>query len=104
VELLLQMAPLQEELAKLDAAEKAAVGVTKPQPASARKIRPGSIMDWALRALEANPGGLETMEIIATVGAIGGPAEIGKNSLTPQLSRLKKSGMIIQVHRHWMKR
>jgi hypothetical protein len=109
-----QISALQMELAKLDAAEQAAArirvgwGIEQApstsqmrQPAKGRPIRAGSIKDWILKALNVRPGGLETEEVITQVGLLGGP-DVPRNSMTPQLSRLKQAGWIVQVGRLWM--
>lgn len=59
-----------------------------PGRPSRNEIKPGSIKDWVLKALQDEPDGLETEEIIVKIGLLGGP-KIVRNSMTPQLSRLK---------------
>lgn len=63
-------------------------------------VREGTIKDWVLRALEDVPEGLETDDVTQRVQDIGGP-EVPRNSMTPQLSRLKRDGLITQVGRNW---
>jgi hypothetical protein len=115
-EIAAQIAELQRELAKLDAAEQAVARVrvgweqvrnpapaNVPAPHRTRRagVREGSIKDWILRALAHRPGGLETGEVIVQVAILGGP-NVQRPSMTPQLSRLKEAGRIIQVDRKWM--
>lgn len=97
-----QLKALRLELEEIGIAEAALNGV----PASPRsrpvgrprntEPRPGSIKDWVLKALQDEPEGLETEEIIAKISAMNGP-EVLRNSMTPQLSRLKASDNLITL-------
>jgi hypothetical protein len=106
---------LQKELARLDAAERAAARVdvgwqtasseetvaVQARPKRGPSVRVGTIKDWIVKALASQPGGLQTEEVIIAIELIGGPT-VPRNSMTPQLSRLKKNGVITYSGKHWM--
>jgi hypothetical protein len=96
---------LRAELADIKKAEAAVYGGPGDQPPARRTrrgtgVRVGSIKDWILRALRREPLGLETEDVIAAVQAIGGPV-VPRNSMTPQLSRLKAAGLVTLDGRLW---
>lgn len=98
---------LRAELADIKKAETAVYGGPgganqKPSRRTRRGsgIRVGTIKDWILRALRREPEGLETEDVIVAVQAIGGP-EVPRNSMTPQLSRLKAAGLVSLDGRLW---
>jgi hypothetical protein len=100
-----QMKALKAELGEIRIAEAALSGeptrrnaVTGAQGPS--PVREGSIKDWVLKALQVIEGGTETEDIIAGVLGIGGPL-VPRNSMTPQLSRLKAMGLLVQEGRNW---
>jgi hypothetical protein len=100
-----QMKALKAELAEIRIAEEALVGgqTTRTVMSGTRgssTVRAGSIKDWIMKALMQASKGLETDEVIEAVTAIGGPTVL-RNSMTPQLSRLKGAGLIEQEGRLW---
>ncbi len=101
-----QMKALKAELGEIRIAEAALTGapvsrsvMTSVSGASAT-VREGSIKDWVLKALMTAPDGLETEGVIDAVRDAGGP-DVPRNSMTPQLSRLKAAGLITQEGRSW---
>jgi hypothetical protein len=104
------MKALKKELEEIRVAD-AALGPSGEggQPSFAGKprsslatIKEGTIKDWVLKALGNAPNGLETDEVSRAVRELGGP-DVPRNSMTPQLSRLKKDGLLTQVGRKWTK-
>jgi hypothetical protein len=100
-----QIKTLKGELAEIRIAEAALLGgapgktvVTSVRGPSV--VREGSIKDWVLKALQDHPSGLETEDVIISIVRIGGPS-VPRNSMTPQLSRLKGAGLIEQAGRYW---
>ena len=100
---------LQAELAEIRAAEAAISGLDGGAPVVAvrrqrqnQTVREGSIKAWILKVLDQYEldGGLVTDDVIRAVEVMGGP-EVPRNSMTPQLSRLKKGGLIMQQGRKW---
>ena len=71
-------------------------GPGRPKAPEGHKIKPGSIKDWVIKALGDEPHGLETEEVILKVDAMGGPVVL-RNSMTPQLSRLKDDDNLITL-------
>ncbi len=100
-----QIKSLKAELSEIRIAETALTG-GKPgkKPANSKRqrsvVREGSIKDWVLKALMNTPEGYETDNVIIAVNLIGGP-DVPRNSMTPQLSRLKAMGLIEQEGRFW---
>ena len=93
-----EMKALKGELAEIRIAEEALSGAPTNKtvvrsPRGRSVVREGSIKDWVLKALMTFGIGLETEDVIAAVQNIGGPAVV-RNSMTPQLSRLKADGLI----------
>jgi len=100
-----QIKALRAELTEIRIAEDALAGATPTRAAVASAtgpatVRTGSIKDWVLKALMHEPEGLETDAVIFKVREIGGP-EVSRNSMTPQLSRLKAARLIGQEGRLW---
>lgn len=100
-----QIKALRSELTEIKIAEDALSGGAPTRvPANsangASTVRSGSIKDWVLKALAHEPDGLETDAVIFKVTGIGGP-KVPRNSMTPQLSRLKGAGLIKQDGRLW---
>lgn len=100
-----QLKALRGELAEIRIAEEALMGgVPTRTPVTTAKgsglVRPGSIKDWVLKALAIEPDGLDTDAVIYKVIEIGGPT-VPRNSMTPQLSRLKADGLLVQEGRLW---
>jgi len=100
---------LEVELAEIRVAQAAISGEADAIPSTPIRrrrrpttVRDGSIKAWILRVLaEFEPdGGLVTDDVIHAVEAMGGP-EVLRNSMTPQLSRLKANGVITQQGRRW---
>jgi hypothetical protein len=99
---------LRAELGQIRAAEEAIAsmsGEMAPAPRSRRasgsaNVRAGSIKDWIIKALTDHPAGLETEGVIDAVEKLGGP-QVPRNSMTPQLSRLKASGYVALDGRLW---
>jgi hypothetical protein len=100
-----QIKALKTELADIRIAEAAltegsAVRTTVARPGAA-PVRAGSIKDWVLKALAQAPDiGLDTEDTITVVEMIGGP-KVPRNSMTPQLSRLKADGLLVLEGRNW---
>ena len=100
-----QMKALRAELSEIKIAEAALGGapLNKTVVRSANgpaAIREGSIKDWVLKALMHFSIPMETEQIIDAVQRIGGPA-VNRNSMTPQLSRLKGDKLITLEGRLW---
>jgi hypothetical protein len=102
-----QMKAFREELAEIRLAEDAIskgsasrTGDSAPATRAAPEIREGSIKSWIMKALRDDPRGLETEGVIKHIELIGGPS-VPRNSMTPQLSRLKSDGLITQDGRLW---
>lgn len=99
-----QLKTLRAELAEIRIAENALTGAS---PATitlsggvGKSVRAGSIKDWVLKALAHASDGLDTDAIRIKVNEIGGP-DVSRNSMTPQLSRLKAGGLIDLEGRLW---
>lgn len=100
-----QIKALKAELTEIRVAEEALSGNgggrsvlnTSRGPAV---VRDGSIKDWIIKALTINPFGLETDNVINEIVQMGGPT-VERSSVTPQLSRLKSSGLIEKRGRLW---
>lgn len=100
-----QMKALRAELAEIRIAEEALAGNSPSRTAvvsskGSSLVRAGSIKDWVLKALAHEAQGLETDGVISKVSEVGGP-DVPRNSMTPQLSRLKADGLIEQHGRLW---
>lgn len=99
-----QIKALKAELAEIRVAEAALdaapdVTATTPRPAQGA-VRSGTIKEWVLKALAGSLNGYETDQVMSAVKMIGGP-DVPRNSMTPQLSRLKSEGLIVQEGRYW---
>ena len=111
-ELLSQLAPLRaEQLAieqkieqlqfELDEVDKAAaaIGMVNGVQRDARHkpkrgiLREGTIKDFVVRVLSEHPGGLVALDILAAINEKFG-TEYPRTSLSPQLSRLAKQGVL----------
>jgi len=108
-----QLKALKAELEEIRVAEAAINGVSALAPSAAAtgvrrlgrpkgtEIRPGSIKDWIKKALFDENDGLETEEIISKINRMGGPP-VPRNSMAPQLSRLKSDdGLITLEGKRW---
>jgi len=100
-----QIKTLKGELAEIRIAEAALTGGEPTRSAVVGSqgsgiIREGSIKDWVLKALAMLETPVTTDDIIGAVSIIGGP-DVPRNSMTPQLSRLKSMGLIDLEGRHW---
>lgn len=100
-----QMKALRGELAEIRLAEQALLGnapgktaVSGPQGGGV--VREGSIKDWILKALSTIQGGMTTEGVMSAVVDLGGP-DVPRNSMTPQLSRLKAASLIELDGRLW---
>lgn len=105
VEIEAQIKTLKGELAEIRIAEAAlAGGDTSRAPVSSQQgpgaIRKGTIKHWVLLALAESGEPLTTEKVIEAVNIIGGP-DVPRNSMTPQLSRLKAEGLIELDGRLW---
>ena len=95
------MKALKAELAEIRVAEAALTGEPPVRRSVGGNIlRLGTIKDWTMKALEGFPDGLETEAVIEAVRHMGGPL-VERSSITPQLSRLKAAGLIMQEGRLW---
>lgn len=93
-----QIEVLRAELAEIAVAE-AALGVE--QTVEVRlKLRRGSIKEAVVGVLMSHPNGLKTDQIIEALGKNG--MTVMRSSLTPQLSRLKSSGVLRRANSLWI--
>lgn len=100
-----QMKALKGELAEIRVAEAALNGAPTGRtavsgPQGGGVVREGSIKDWVLKALSTYQGGMTTDGVRAAVAGLGGP-DVPRNSMTPQLSRLKAAALIELDGRLW---
>lgn len=96
---------LKAELAEIRIAEDALSGAPTGKtvvasPKGPAVVREGSIKDWVLKALAHMPQGGETEQIITAISLLGGPL-VPRNSMTPQLSRLKADELLELHGRLW---
>lgn len=94
-DLLAKVGQIQAELNELDR-ELAAIDVAEMRysaPQSSGTKNKATIKEMALEILRAEPQGLTTPELSRKIYALFG-VEVGKPSLSPQLSRLKAAGRV----------
>lgn len=95
------MASMRSELKELDAAE-AALGTKESAPQARPTTSRGdmTIQDMAQAVLQSADAGLDANEILAAIKQAFGK-DIPRNSLSPQLSRLKDAGKVIVEGKTW---
>ena len=101
-------AALRKELADLEAAERiyrqSGVGggnATLPLPLTAPPVRP-TIKDGVVQLLkEVDPMGLTALEILDRLNRRWWRGGLKRTSLSPQITRLKKSGRVVSEHGTW---
>jgi hypothetical protein len=100
----LQIDALKEELAELDAAERAISDCDRAHQEQRRSPRPAkatpSIKAMALEVLENCTVGADTNEIARLIAERFG-VEVPRPSLSPQLSRLKSEGQLEIENKVW---
>lgn len=101
-----QMKMLRAELRELDAASAALPDAVAPQETArvARERREGPTLKvMAVEVLKQHPDGLEANDIRAQIGQIYG-VEVKRSSMSPQLSRLAKDGIVRLAGHKWLLR
>ncbi len=97
-EITAQIHALREELKQLDVAE-IALSDKRPQTTHKPTDLP-TIKEMVLEVLAGYPQGIRANEILSAIESRHG-ARIARESLSPQLSRLKDEGKIILKGRKW---
>jgi hypothetical protein len=87
---------------------KVSFGINTPESEVARAIRkrtsgikPGTIMDDVIKILSLKSGGMTSHEILETININRQGDWIKRESLSPQLSRLRQAGFIELVGSYW---
>ena len=101
-------AALRKELAELEAAERiyrhsggGGENATLPLPLTVPTLRP-TIKDGVVKLLEeVDPMGLTALEILDRLNRRWWRGELKRTSLSPQITRLKKSGRVVSEHGTW---
>ena len=99
-----QIKALRAELAEIDAAERALSSAESSKLAPRERGSSGTgrktLKEMALEALAEYPEGAIALEILETIKAKFG-ADIARESLSPQLSRLGQDGVLTRSGMHW---
>lgn len=100
---------VRSELKGLEEAEAAAERSKTPESELKRAIRkrasgikPGTIMESIVNILSEHESGLSAMEILKEIRTRGTHGMLKRESLSPQLSRLRQSGYIDLEGSIWM--
>jgi hypothetical protein len=103
-----RLAAVSAEREQLGVVERLMIGERTPQSEirraiSKRKkgIKPGTIMDRVVKILELNPDGLMANDILRHLNDQPGEDFIARESLSPQLSRLKQAGYLMYRNSIW---
>lgn len=102
-----QLKALRAELVELDAAERALSGGGDEQIKSGALRTRGTagsgkktLKELALEALQARPEGAETVQIIADIKERHG-IDVPRESMSPQMSRLRHEGIVVREGSSW---
>jgi hypothetical protein len=107
-ELRRKLLALEAEREQLAIAETLMIGEKTPSSEIKRAIskrrkgiQPGTIMSRVVRILEQSPDGLTAYDILTILNNQDGYDPIARESLSPQLSRLKQAGYLVYANSIW---
>ncbi len=103
-----QLEEIAVERQQLSSAEKISVGLNTPESETIRAInkrergiKPGTIMDEVMQILRRHENGLPSNEILYRINLKRDHNYLARESLSPQLSRLKQAGFIVFDGSNW---